>query len=147
MHCSATTPKGLVGLWLFPAVIRCGLGCLPAGHFLVHQPGPAFSFMVFFGPPSHLGLPPIPPRNPPSLALTSVCFNSGDRPIAPRFTAGPSPMTNRRSSDQPTTFSCFPVAEPHNQTRIYTEPTALLSRVLLVVCEPLIDGHFSTSVS
>jgi hypothetical protein len=32
------------------------------------------------------------------------------------------------------------------KARIYTEPTALLSHLLLVVYGPLIDGHFSASV-
>lgn len=102
MRCSAANPKSLV-----VALSRCdslcyGLGYLPAGEVLSNQPVAALPFMISVAA-SHLRLRPIPPHNLTTslpLASPSVCFDCVDQPIAPRFTAGPSPMTARSSYGQ-----------------------------------------------
>jgi hypothetical protein len=94
------------------AVIRCGFGCLPTGHWplaLSNAPtNPVAAFKVpVYGVHlwQHLSSETSPnPTSQPHfqlpLASPSVCFDWVDQPIAPRFTAGPSPMTTRSSGDQ-----------------------------------------------
>ena len=114
MRCSAASPKSF-WLWLFSAVIRCDLSAAfhsnwPLAHYTSkHQPVAGFCFPrswflsggISSGISSGTWSNPISqPTLLSSRVLFSNCFDWADQPIAPRFTAGPSPMTARSSGDQ-----------------------------------------------